>query len=133
MVKSKTKIKEKLWKYFSLYIRLRDTDNKGMWKCISCWREYHYKTLQCWHFIPRYYHIRTYDEKINNANCYWCNCMKSWNYIEYEYWMIKKYWKKEVERLKNWRNELKNRKEYELEEMIEIYKNKSDELLKTKK
>jgi hypothetical protein len=48
-----SKLKKELDKWFSLYIRLKDSDDNGMVKCYTSGREYYYKQIHAGHFISR--------------------------------------------------------------------------------
>ena len=52
-MKSISKLKKELDKWFSLYIRLRDATNEGMVQCFTSNRVYHYKQIHAGHFISR--------------------------------------------------------------------------------
>jgi len=52
-MKSISKLKKELDKWFSLYIRLRDADYLGFTKCFTSGRYYHYKSIQAGHFMSR--------------------------------------------------------------------------------
>tara|TARA_R100001163_G_scaffold17885_1_gene15857 strand:+ start:1323 stop:1727 length:405 start_codon:yes stop_codon:yes gene_type:complete len=52
-VKSISKLKKELDKWFSLYIRLRDATNEGMVQCFTSNRVYHYKQIHAGHFMSR--------------------------------------------------------------------------------
>ena len=52
-MKSISKLKKELDKWFSLYIRLRDCNDLGMVKCFTSGRVYHYKKIQAGHFMSR--------------------------------------------------------------------------------
>ena len=52
-MKSVSKLKKELDKWFSLYIRLRDSNELGMVKCFTSGRVYHYKKIQAGHFMSR--------------------------------------------------------------------------------
>jgi hypothetical protein len=52
-MKSISKLKKELDKWFSLYIRLRDATNEGMVQCFTSNRIYHYKNIHAGHFISR--------------------------------------------------------------------------------
>ena len=52
-MKSISKLKKELDKWFSLYIRLRDSNELGMVKCFTSGRVYHYKKIQAGHFMSR--------------------------------------------------------------------------------
>tara|TARA_Y100001938_G_C8069950_1_gene422516 strand:- start:643 stop:1047 length:405 start_codon:yes stop_codon:yes gene_type:complete len=52
-VKSISKLKKELDKWFSLFIRLRDATDEGMVQCFTSGRLYHYKQLHAGHFMSR--------------------------------------------------------------------------------
>ena len=52
-MKTISKLKKDLDKWFSLYIRLRDADDLGFVKCFTSGRYYHYKSLHAGHFMSR--------------------------------------------------------------------------------
>jgi len=75
MVKSISKLKKELDKYFSLYIRLRDaTDHEGLCQCITCGKISHYKKgIQNGHFQSRRFMATRYDEQNCSSQCIACN------------------------------------------------------------
>lgn len=64
---------DKLWKAFSEYIRLRDSDENGFCKCFTCGRIKFWKDCDCGHGIPRQHKATKYNEKNNHAQCKHCN------------------------------------------------------------
>ena len=44
---------DKLWKWFSIYIRLRDSDENGYGKCFTCGKIIFWKKGDCGHGIGR--------------------------------------------------------------------------------
>ena len=60
-------------KWFSLYIRLRDADENGMVKCVTCGKVAHYKEMDCGHFVTRNHKIHRYNEMNCNVQCTYCN------------------------------------------------------------
>tara|TARA_R110001583_G_scaffold115588_1_gene266126 strand:- start:1071 stop:1475 length:405 start_codon:yes stop_codon:yes gene_type:complete len=52
-MKSISKLKKELDKWFSLFIRLRDANEYGMVQCFTSGRIYHYKSIHAGHFISR--------------------------------------------------------------------------------
>ena len=52
-MKSVSKLKKELDKWFSLFIRLRDADGLGFVKCYTSGRYYHYKSIHAGHFMSR--------------------------------------------------------------------------------
>jgi|SRR5690606_7574913 len=75
--KSDTKIaEEKLWKWFSLYIRLRDSDKKGNARCFTCGKIKYFREGDCGHGIPRQHKSTKYDERNNQFQCKKCNAFE---------------------------------------------------------
>ena len=61
---SRSKLIKELDKWFSLFIRLRFADNKGLVVCFTSGKQMHYKQSQCGHFISRR-HLATRWDEIN--------------------------------------------------------------------
>jgi hypothetical protein len=62
-----------LWKWFSLYIRLRDSDEYGYCRCFTCGKIDYYKQMDCGHGHGRQHMGTKYNEKNNHAQCATCN------------------------------------------------------------
>lgn len=76
-MKSISKLKKELDKWFSLYIRLRDSHN-GLVQCFTCGVVKHYKKgMQCGHFQSRRFMATRYDEKNCSAQCVACNMFRA--------------------------------------------------------
>ena len=52
-MKTISKLKKELDKWFSLYIRLRNATDEGLVQCFTSGRVYHYKEIHAGHFISR--------------------------------------------------------------------------------
>jgi 5-methylcytosine-specific restriction endonuclease McrA len=63
-------------KYFSQYIRLRDSDKFGNAQCITCGTQKPWKELQAGHFVKRSVSLLRYDDENVNAQCMQCNVYK---------------------------------------------------------
>lgn len=66
------KLKTELDKWFSLYIRLRNADDKGMVECFTCGSLKNYKEQQCGHFQSRRHNATRWDEtncQVQDAKC----------------------------------------------------------------
>ena len=63
-----------LWRWFSRYIRLRDADENGICRCVTCGRPHYWKDIDAGHFITRNHSGTKYDERNVNAQCKYCNC-----------------------------------------------------------
>ena len=76
-MKSISKLKKELDKWFSLYIRLRDSQN-GLVQCFTCGVVKHYKSgMQCGHFQSRRFMATRYDEQNCQVQCVACNMFRA--------------------------------------------------------
>lgn len=77
-MKSISKLKKELDKWFSLYIRLRSSNEYGITQCYTCSKAAHYKTggMQCGHFQSRSYLATRFDEVNCQVQCVGCNMFK---------------------------------------------------------
>ena len=94
-------------------VRLRDTDDKGRWFCISCWYLKEWWELAWWHYIPRWVKNICLHHANINAQCHYCNNLMwpykttpawIWTTIQYRENLIEKYWKETVEQLEKKKN-----------------------------
>lgn len=75
---------DKLWKVFSEFIRLRDSDENGYCKCITCGNIMKYdRGMHAGHFISRRHLATKFDETNVHAQCCSCNAFHSG--LQYEY------------------------------------------------
>jgi len=129
-VKAKTKkansisvLKKKLWTTVSLFIRLRDSDDDNFCTCVTCWDYRHYKdSIQSWHYIAsgQSSHHR-YNPKNIHPQCYWCNVGKWGNVLEYQKFMIKKYWQEYTDWLFDTRNDITDLWSEEIKQLTVYY------------
>lgn len=137
MVKKKN-LKEKLWKIFSEYIRLRDAEWNGYAKCISCGKVAFWKDLDAGHFIAKnsgdYFYFL--EENVN-SQCPYCNRFLHGNLLPYRRNLIEKIGIEEVDKLEyqsqlGVRLELNKQCQLDYEDLIRVYKDKLSELKKFK-
>ena len=64
---------KKLDTIFSKFIRLRDTDEYGWGKCITCNESFKYDKLECGHFRSRRHYTTRWLPENANAQCTECN------------------------------------------------------------
>jgi hypothetical protein len=62
---------------FSRFIRLRDCNNDGYGRCVTCTHYDHWTKMQCGHFMSRAHMATRYDEKNSSMQCGGCNGPKS--------------------------------------------------------
>lgn len=73
-IKKKTAYDELvLWPVFSKYIRLRDSNEKGIGKCITCMRFLDWTKADCGHGVGRQHKGTKYNEQNNHLQCKPCN------------------------------------------------------------
>ena len=70
---TRSKLVKKLDTVFSLYIRLRYADNRGMAKCFTCGKVDHWKKLQAGHFQSRRHYSTRWHEDNVQVQCQSCN------------------------------------------------------------
>lgn len=132
--KTVSKTKDEAWKEFSKYIRLRDcletTKSFYEGRCITCGKLFNFKQLQAGHFVPGRTNAILFNEDCVHAQCYRCNISLSGNLIEYYPYMLNKYGKKKVEKLKKLSRQIVQFKVVDLERIKEYYKDKYNNLLK---
>lgn len=76
MAKSLSKLKKELDKWFSLYIRLRNSTDLGIAECYTCGKKDHYKKMQCGHFQSRKHLATRFDTKNCQVQCPGCNVFR---------------------------------------------------------
>jgi hypothetical protein len=74
---NRQKLIVKLDEVFSEWVRLRDCDNEGMCKCITCGHPFHWRAGDAGHFIDRDQMGTRYEEPNVNAQCRKCNRFES--------------------------------------------------------
>ena len=132
-MKRKVNFKKKCWDVFSKFIRTRDcilTTGCPEWGlCITCGKRYHIKLLQAGHFISGRHLSNLFSEKGTHAQCYNCNINLKGNTLEYRRQIVKLYGVGTDELLEEIARTNRQIKENEYEEMIELYKIRTEELL----
>jgi hypothetical protein len=127
-----SKLKKKLDKIFSEYIRLRDSDYKGNCKCISCGKEAPAfgGSIHAGHLFSRRYLATRFDEKNVNAQCAYCNTFLNGNQIKASRGVENKWGKGTVQEIESRIHITVKLTRVDYEESIEYYKQKIRELNK---
>lgn len=94
--KTKQLSKAKADKYFSLFIRQRDSEN-GIAKCCTCGKLT--SQFDCGHFLSRRFEATRYDEKNAHAQCLKCNRFENGNQFAHAQFIDEKYGKGTAESL----------------------------------
>lgn len=121
-------LKKKCWDMFSLYIRTRDclkTTGCASWGlCVTCGKRYNIKLLQAGHFIAGRSNAVLFSEKGTHAQCWNCNMTLHGNTLEYRRKIIELYGEGYDEILERESKATRKFTVWELEEMIQSYKQK---------
>lgn len=116
-------IVKELDKVFSQYIRLSNSNLDEFVECYTCGRSYHWKKIQCGHFMSRSRYSTRWNENNCRPQCYGCNVMQ-----QGQQFIFAKNLNKEKEGLADEMHALSLQttkfKDYELEDMIAEYKEK---------
>ncbi len=134
------KLKKKLWKIFSEYIRQRDAKywqekipdlTDGVVCCCTCGLPRHWTEVDAGHFIPKGMGGKNalyFDEYNVNAQCKGCNAFKQGAPIRYEEFIIDRYGQDILDQLRANQYRTKRYSEIELLALMEYYKQKLKEL-----
>ena len=120
--KSNKQLEAILWKWFSLFIRLRNADSDGMVECITCGKVYHYKSMDAGHFVSRNNKSTKYNEKNVNVQCPYDNRFQSGNQYQHGIMIDKIYGEGTALNLMRYGNMVCKRNQSDLINMIEHYK-----------
>ncbi len=72
-MKTISKLKKELDKWFSLFIRLRNASKDGIVECWTCGKTAHYKKMHAGHFMSRKHHATRWNEENVQVQCPKCN------------------------------------------------------------
>ena len=108
---------------FSKYIRTKYSKN-GNVECVTCGRVYDISKIQNGHFISRKHYATRWDEENVATQCYGCNVMQYGQQYLFAKWIDKTYGEGKADELLQRSREVVKFSDYELREMIELYKQK---------
>jgi hypothetical protein len=121
---------DKLDRIFSKYIRLRDADENGYCRCISCNKVFHWKDGDAGHYINRKHMSVRWDEINVHAQCRACNRFDEGNSVGYTQGLIKKYGGGVLDILLYKKFQTSKLTDFEAEVLINDYTSKVKELCK---
>ena len=120
-------IVKQLDKVFSEYIRRKDVNLDDFVDCFTCGRSYHWKKIQAGHFMSRARYSTRWDEENVRPQCYGCNVMQQGRQFEFAKNLDKESQGK-ADAMHVASLQTVKFADYELEEMIEDYKQKLNEI-----
>tara|TARA_R110000803_G_scaffold190817_1_gene253393 strand:+ start:497 stop:904 length:408 start_codon:yes stop_codon:yes gene_type:complete len=133
MKKTISKLKKELDKWFSLYIRLRESNEYGIVQCFTCGKVAGYQQgMQCGHFQSRGHLSTRFDEQNCQVQCIGCNMFKQGEQYRFSLGLDAKYGEGTAEELQ-WKAKIitkMTRADYD--ESISYYIDAVDNLLNEK-
>ena len=117
-----TKLKNTLDRWFSLYIRLTRSVN-GYYKCFTCGKRLHYKEIHNGHFMSRRHLATRWDEINCQPQCPSCNTFNQGEQFKFAKNLDKKYGEGTADKLLRKSNKVVKMTISEYKDLIEHYKN----------
>ena len=131
-MKTISKLKKELDKWFSLYIRLRESQ-EGLVQCFTCGKVSHYKSgMQNGHFQSRKHLATRWSETNCQVQCVGCNMFKAGEQYKFAINLDAKYGEGTAEDLELIARTIMKVSRIDYEEKISYYKNLVDKLKKYK-
>ena len=119
-------------RYFSMFIRLRDSDENGYCKCVTCGAIRFWKNLDCGHYVLRQHQGARFNEINCSAQCKGCNGFEAGKKIEHKQFIIETYGQQVHDLLKSAERVYFKRSKLEMSLLAREYKIKAEQLLKEK-
>jgi hypothetical protein len=132
-MKTISKLKKELDKYFSLFIRLRSATDTGLCQCITCGTIKHYKSMQNGHFQSRRFLATRWSEEGNcEVQCQKCNIWEQGMQFRFSIYIDSKYGEGTAEHLEGLARTTIKISRIDYEEKISYYKKAVNKLKKEK-
>ena len=119
-------------KWFSMFIRLRDADENGYIRCISCGRVVFWKDADCGHFVKRQHMALRFNELSANGQCKKCNCFEQGNDIGFAAGIDQKYGPGTADKLRAMQHNTLHLGKFELKIIADLYQDEATKLRKEK-
>lgn len=123
---------DKLWKIFSVYIRLRDADKHGYCTCITSGQKVFWKECDAGHFIARSHKATKFNEQNVNAQTVRDNRFISGRQFEHSLAIDKKYGPGTAVKLLVLSRGICKWTKFEIDELTKHYKKEVQRLQKEK-
>ena len=134
-MKTISKLKKELDKWFSLFIRLRDATDEGLVQCFTCGKVGHYKSggMQNGHFQSRRFMATRFSEDGNcEVQCVACNMFRGGEQYKFAINLDAKYGEGKAEELEFLSRTIMKVSRIDYEEKISYYKDLVEKLRKEK-
>ena len=123
---------DKADKWFSIYIRLRDSDENGICKCITCNTRKFWRQMDCGHYVKRSHQGARFHEKNCASQCQECNWLKQGNDAVYKEVIIERYGQQTHDLLKFAEHHTTKHSKLEIDLIAKEYQKKAMALAKEK-
>jgi len=131
-MKTISKLKKELDAIFSLYIRIRESE-EGMVQCFTCGKVSHYKSgMQNGHFQSRKHLATRWHTKNCQVQCVGCNMFKAGEQYKFSIALDSKYGEGTAEELELTARTIMKVSRIDYEDKISYYKDLVDKLKKDK-
>ena len=124
MAQNYAKLKQKLDRVFSQYIRLSHADHAGYITCYTCGKKVHYKKAHASHYIDRKHLATRWDERNVKPSCIYCNTFLEGNKDEYTLHLLKDYGEGILQELNQAKHTPTKYYQKDLEDLLEYYEDK---------
>ena len=132
-MKTISKLKKELDKWFSLFIRIRAATPEGLVQCFTCQKVSHYKVgMQNGHFQSRKHLTTRWDLKNCQVQCVGCNMFKSGEQYKFAINLDAKYGEGTAEELELLARGTWKITRVEYEDFVSYYKDLVEKLKKEK-
>jgi len=131
-MKTISKLKKELDKWFSLFIRLRDATDEGLVQCITCGVVKNYKSMHNSHFQSRRHLATRWNEKNCDVGCVKCNIFNFGEQYKFSIALDAKYGEGTAEELELLARTIIKVSRIDYEEKISYYKDLVDKIKKEK-
>jgi hypothetical protein len=127
-----SKLKKKLDTIFSKYVRLSNADKNGYVKCYTCGVKKYWEKdgMQAGHFMSRKHTATRFDEQNVKPQCYSCNCHFYGRQFEFGKNLDKQFGEGTSDALLQKSRQTQKNTVADLQDLIELYTNKLEELQK---
>lgn len=122
------KLRDKLDKVYSQYIRQSSADENGNVKCYTCPKVDHFKNMQCGHYISRRHLSTRWTEKNTKVQCVGCNVFNQGNGPAFALALQREYGPGILEELEIKKNNTCKMGRFEYELLIKEYTEKLNQL-----
>lgn len=119
-------------KWFSRFIRLRDSDENGIGKCCTCGRIGEVKYMDNGHYIKRQHSRLRYSEINCNLQCKKCNAFEQGRDVNFRKYLVEKYGENSVLILEKSKYGYSKKGKMEIRIIADYYKEQVNKILKNK-